>query len=842
MMTSSELVYNKSLEELYSDYETSPSGLDTSEAQKRLKYNGLNSLREVQNSVFSIFVSQFQNSIVFILIAAALLSFVMGEETDAFFIIGILILNSILGFIQEYRAENSIQALKKLTETHVRVKRSGLELLILSEQLVVGDITPLAEGDLISADMRLIESQGLHVDEATLTGESIPTSKQILTPLAIGTPIYERSNMLFSGTFVTKGTALALVTATGENTYLATIAKSAQKKSPLSPLTRALAIFSKRLIFALIFILIIVGIIGFFSGIPYATLASILTAELVSAVPEGLPIVVTLILALGAFRLSKHKVLVRHLPAVESLGSATVIATDKTGTITEGFLSVDRAEVIDEKELMQCAALCNDATLEHGDAVDKALVLWLESEYEPLRENNPRIFFHPFDPKSRFMATLNKMNQEKERLHVKGAYETLRTMSANTQEELARLDAAHDNMASKGLRLLAFAICDENWEDPDTWKIKIVGLIGFADAAKAGVEVAVKKAQDAGIRVIMITGDNQITAQVIAKDVGIYKEGDLLLNGNEVETFSDEKLQAMLQNCTVIARALPEHKYKIVKLLQEKGEIVVVTGDGVNDVPALKAADLGIAMGNGSEAAKSVAKMVITNNNLSVIVDAIKQGRIITANLKKVILYLLATCFDEIIVISGGMILGLPLAVLATQILWINIVTDGMVDKTFAMCTEEGDVMKNPPRKIDTQFFDRWQIGKITWISLVNALITLALFAYLLKKGYAYEIPLTVSFCTIVTSQWVNAVLAQKSEEPFFLNIKKSFTINPYVWIGLALGILLQGSVLYFVPSWLHVITPTPWMLGYIMMATLLTFLLIESYQWAIWILKKRFY
>ncbi|MCK9373688.1 MAG: cation-transporting P-type ATPase [Sulfuricurvum sp.] len=831
--------HSKMAEELYILLESSPLGIAVDEAHRRLATFGPNRLKEEGRSLFAIFIDQFKSPIVAILVAAALLSFGMGQMNDSLIIAGILVVNGLLGFFQEYRAETSIRALKKLTETHTRVLRMGLEASIASDEIVVGDIVLLAEGDLIPADIRLIESHGLQADEAILTGESVPSTKQSLQLLSPDAPVYEQSNLLFSGTHILKGVARGIVTATGEHTYLATIARSAQEQSPNSPLTRALALFSKRLIFLLVGMLLLIGIIGMAQGRSGVDMASILIAELVSAVPEGLPIVVTLILALGAYRLSRYKVLVRHLPSVESLGSASVIATDKTGTITEGFLSVQKIETLDEEGLRRCAALCNDATIEQGDPVETALARWIGDEYSALREANPRIFYHPFDPKLRLMATVNQIGTQ-ESLYIKGAYEALVGLSRNSIEEIKKLKSAHDAMASEGLRVLAFGISDEKWEDPEQWSVQIVGLIGFADGAKKDAALAVAQAKDAGIRVMMITGDNPLTAKVIAKEVGIWGEGDTVISGTEIEVMGDEELHKALIGCTVVARALPEHKYRIVKMLQEEGEIVAVTGDGVNDVPALKAADLGIAMGGGSEAAKSTAKMVITDNNLGVIVDAIRQGRIITANLRKVIFYLLATCFDEIIVISGAIFMGLPLPIHPTQILWINIVTDGVTDKTFPMCREEGNVMKHPPRRLEKQFFDRWQMARIGWVSLVNASVTLSVFYYLLSSGHSYEVALTVSFCTIVTSQWVNGILAQKENEPFLLNIRRSLTINPAIWIGIGIGITLQGVALYAIPEWFHAIPPTQEMVKIIVESTVVVFVLIESYKWGEWSLKKR--
>lgn len=838
-MTLSETPHSLSLEALYVLYESTAEGITPEEASLRLRAYGPNALTEESRSPFALFIGQFTSPIVIILIVAALLSYAMGNSTDAVIILSILVINSLLGWYQEYRAETSIRALKKLTETHVRVLRKKHEIFVPSDLLVPGDIVLLGEGERVPADLRLIEAYALEADEAIITGESIPSPKQateVLSPEALP---YERSNTLFSGTYIIKGSGRGMVTATGENTYLASIAQSAREKSPDSPLTRSLAVFSKRLLVLLVGMLSLVGIAGVWQGRAISEMASILIAELVSAVPEGLPIVVTLILALGAYRLSRHNVLVRHLPSVEALGSASVIITDKTGTITEGFLSVRSMEVLDEAALRVCSAVCNDAQLGRGDPVDTALARWIADEYSSLREENPRVFVHPFDAKLRLMATVNQ-NGTTRMLYVKGAYEALISMAHNPPEEVERLEIAHTQMASQGLRLLAFGVCEGEWENPQGWDIRIVGLIGFADAAKGDAAESVRAAKGAGIRVIMVTGDNPLTARAIAREVGIWEEKDTLLSGSDVEVMEDGALKQALDGCSVVARALPEHKYRIVKLLQEQGEIVAVTGDGVNDVPALKAADLGIAMGGGSEAAKSTAKMVITDNRLSVIVDAIRQGRIIAANLRKVIFYLVATCFDEIIVITGAIMLGLPLPIHPLQILWINVVSDGVVDKTFSMCREEGSVMHRLPRRIEKQFFDRWQVARIGWVSLVNASVALTLFYYLIAGGHAYEEALTVSFCVIVISQWVNSILAQKEDEPFLYNLRSSLTINPALWIGLGIGVSLQMIALYAVPEWFHAISPDVLMWSYIGAAAVIVFVLLEGYKWGEWRLKKK--
>lgn len=829
-----------SAEEILERLESSAEGVDPREAQRRLDRFGPNVLKDERRSLLFIYLSQYQSPIVAILILAGMLSYLMEHYTDATFIAGILLINSFLGFYQEYRAETSILALKKLTETHVRVVRGGLDALIPSEEVVTGDIVMLGEGDLVPADVRLIEAHALEVDEAILTGESVPARKEGSSLLPLEALPYERANLLYSGTHVLRGSARGIVVATGEETYLASIAKSAQEHSPHSPLTRSLAVFSKRLAVVLVVLMGAIGIVGVVQGRSVEEMVSITVAELVSAVPEGLPIVVTLILSLGAYRLSRHKVLVRHLPSVESLGSATLIVTDKTGTITEGFLSVQDVEAIDEGAMRRCAALCNDATPDRGDPVDHALMLWVGGEaYETLRAENRRLFYHPFDAAARLMATVNAGDTD-ETLYVKGAFEALRERAENAPEILESFQRAHDRMAERGLRVLALATSTHGREEPRGWKLTIAGLVGFADGAKSDARDAVAQAKAAGIRVVMVTGDNPITARAIARDVGIWSEGEGLISGKEIEGWDDARLAEALTGCSVVARALPEHKYRIVKLLQERGEIVAVTGDGVNDVPALKAADLGIAMGGGSEAAKSTAKMVITDNRLGVIVDAVRQGRIIAANLRKVVFYLVATCFDEIIVISGAIAMGLPLPIHPTQVLWINLVTDGVLDKTFPMCKEEGNVMALPPRKPENQFFARPQIARTAWVSFVNAAVALSAFYFFLSSGHSYEEAVTVAFCIIVSSQWVNGILAQKENEPFLQNPHRSVTINPAIWIGVGIGIVLQGCALWFFPQWLHAVTPTPQMLGWIGAGTMAVFVLIEGYKWAEWGMKKR--
>ena len=509
---------------------------------------------------------------------------------------------------------------------------------------------------------------------------------------------------------------------------------------------------------------------------------------MVSAVPEGLPIVVTIIMVVGALALSKKKTLVRYLPAVETLGSATVIASDKTGTITEGKLAVHDYFALDRDALMTAAALCNDSRDGSGDPIDAALAVWVE-EYNRIRANNPRRWVYPFDTRRRLMATANVVNGE-ECFYVKGAYEELKKHAENASA-LGDLELQIEAMAGRGLRVLAFGAGRWLSEDPAAWRFSIAGIVGFIDPPKESAAEAVRVAQRAGIRVIMITGDHPLTAREVARSVHIWKEGDRLLTGPDIEGMNDDELAAALKQATVLARILPEHKYRVVKTLQEHGEIVTVTGDGVNDVPALRAADLGIAMGSGSEAAKSAAKMVIVDNNLSVIVDAIRNARVIVDNIRKVIYYLVSTSISEIVLISSTVFFGLPLPLLPIQILWINLVTDGVQDKTFPFIREEGNVMARSPKDPAQQFFDSRQMRRILAFGLSMGGIGAVLFWFLLGT-YPYEVAVTIMFTAFVCFQWCNGLQAQQEHEPFLLDIRKSLAINPYIFYGIGAGIILQ--------------------------------------------------
>ncbi|NGX31772.1 MAG: Calcium-transporting ATPase 1 [Chlamydiae bacterium] len=768
-----------SVDQVFKALETSKEGLSQEQANLRLAKFGKNLVETKQIHPFFILVRQFKSILIFVLCLAALISLFMGRFVEFWTIVVIILINGFLGFWQELKALKSMEGLKTQTKGKVLVLRDQKKEEIPPEELVVGDIVYVHEGDVIYADMHLVESNSLQTDEANVTGESYPVDKNI-EQVSEDVKIFDQKCLLFATTFVVKGSGIAVVVKTAEETF---VGKTQTLKIELkkTPLNRALFSLAKRFSLILLFLLIVIGVVAFLQQRELMHVLYILVAELVSFIPEGLPIVVTLVLVTGALFLSTKKTLIKYLPAVETLGSTTWIASDKTGTITKGVLEVKEVAFKDEKKARLIAALCNE---HNRDPVDHALREWVEN-FDQLRQKHPRIWVYPFDSKQRLMATLNKVD-EKETLFVKGSFEKLKKMTQDSS-----FDEKHKEMAEKGLRVLAFGMGQAKSKDPKDWEIEFIGLVGFLDVPKANVLDALNEARAAGIKVMMLTGDHPKTAKTVAEEIGLFKEGDTLLLGEDIEHIDTQTLFEMLQNTKVIARILPEAKYKVVNTLQAHGEIVAVTGDGVNDIPALKAADLGIAMGSSQEATKAVSKMVIMDNNLQVIVEAIRYGRIIANNIRKVIYYLFSSSLIEMSLISLAIFSGLPLPLTPLQILWINIVTDGVQDKAFAFAKEEGNVMEQKPKKPTKQFFDAMQIFNILFFGLIMGGLTYFLFVYLLKI-YTYKKALTIVFTCVAASQWFNGVQAQKEKEPFFYRIKQSFTINPSIFLGIGLGFLLQ--------------------------------------------------
>ncbi len=824
-----------SIEDILKLYTTSFDGLSEDEAKKRLELYGENSLQEKEESKFIIFFRQFKSILVYVLFTASLMSLFTHKYIDFFTILFLILMNSTIGFIQEIKALSSIKALRKLTESKTKVCRDGKIIEISSSLMVAGDVAFFDEGSVVTADVRLFDSKSLMVDESILTGESLPVIKDHLATVSEEALPYELKNSLFSGTSIVRGKATGIVTKTSDDTYFASIAEE-KEKSPKTPLTNAIEVFSKRYVVLLLILFAIIGVIGFLQGRSYIDLAYILLAELVSALPAGLPIVLTSVLVVGAIALSKKKTLIRYLPSVETLGSATVIASDKTGTITKGKLIVEDSFSKDPNLLKLISVLCNDAKKDQGDPLDVAILNWVEN-FEDLRKNNPLIKAFAFDVNLRMMASVNEY-EGKKTLFIKGAFETLKEIAENT-DDINEIEKYVHLMSKKGLRAIALGYGDYSSDSFKDWKIKLIGLIGFLDPPKENVKNAVLNAQKAGIKVMMLTGDFPATAKAVATDVGIFDESHSLLTGKEIDEMDDKTLFQDLKKTSVLARILPHHKSRIVQVMQDNDQIVAVSGDGVNDVPALKVADLGIAMGSGSDAAKNVSKMIILDNNLNVIIDAIRNGRIIANNIRKVIYYLLSSGLQEIVLISLAILFSLPLPLAPLQILWINLVTDGVQDKTFPFAKEENNVMEKKPKKVSKQFFDLSQVFYILSFGLIAGFISFELFKHLLRT-FSYDVALTITFSCVVVMQWANGIQAQKETEPFFKNIKNSFRINPYIYVGVGIGLILQLFAVYIMSDVFSSVKIPLSLWKYPVLMFLVAFFIVEIRKWLMLIFRRK--
>jgi len=836
-MTIPEYPHFETIESLAQKMEISKEGLSTDDAKKNLSIYGLNEIKEKKHNLFILFLLQFKSPLVYVLVIAVMLSLFLGNIHEGVLILIILLLNALIGFWQELKALSSIKALKKLTESKTKVKRDNKVVEISSSELVPADVILLSEGDIVPADIRLFDTNGCVIDESILTGESIPVDKDANLTLPKEILPYEMDNMALSGTTVTKGNAEGFVVFTGQKTYLASISTKAEEESRETPLSKALEVFIKKHMVVVFIMIFIIAMLSFFEGREIVEVTYLVIALLVASVPEGLPIVITLVLTIGAMALSVRKVYIRHLPSVETLGSTTVIASDKTGTITQGNLKVEEVFSLHDTFSQTVSALANESIEGKGDPVDTALALWVGKAYEDIREKYPRVKLYPFDSKHRLMASSNMIEKE-HKVFVKGAFESLKQFATN-QDDFNILEKEHDRLASNGLRVIALGMGEHTTDDIEKWQIEIVGLVGFIDPPKEGVLEAVHIAQKAGVKVMMITGDNALTAAAIAKSVNIYKEGDMVVTGKELNDMDDETLEKILPKVTVWARVLPEHKYRIVKALQKQEEIVAVTGDGVNDVPALRAADLGIAMGEGTDAAKSTANMVLADNNLSVIVEAIKQGRSIANNIRKTIYFLLSTSLDEVILITGAILMALPLPLYPIQILWINLVANSALDKTFPFLKDEEDVMNRTPSKLHEQFLDKVQLLRVLYVVFVISLGALFLYIWMLEH-YTKEYAVSTLFTAFIIATWVNGLQSLKEHEPFLKNIKTSLQINPYIFYGISIGIILQLCAIYLLSEVFHTLPLNSESLTTIGIMALWVFTMIELRKWGEYFWKTR--
>ncbi len=792
---------------------------------------GENKLREKKKkTALQRFIDQFKDVMILILIAASAVSFAIAVsegDPEGFFepilILVIVVVNAIMGTVQEGNAEKALDALKSLSAPHARVIRDGEEKLVDAADLVPGDIIRLEAGDFIPADARLIRSVSLKSEESALTGESLPTEKDANAVVDVAAPLGDRSNMVFSGCSISYGTATAVVTATGMDTEMGKIANLLEgEEEGQTPLQLKLAQLGKYLGIICLAACAIVFIVGITSGIPVMEIFMTAVSLAVSAIPEGLPAIVTIVLSIGVQRMVKKNAIIRKLPAVETLGSASVICSDKTGTLTQNRMKLvkvylDGAEEPEDvttdnsddvKKLLTYAALCCDGSvvfngseeLHIGDPTETSIVLAAHKNGLPkdkLNNDHPRMAELPFDSDRKLMTTVNKFGDSYVAI-VKGAFDVMAARcKAGNLKKAARIN---DEMSKKALRVLAvgYKKVDTIPTEPTSELLEtgltFMGLVGMIDPPRPEVRDAVAVCKQAGIRPVMITGDHVVTASAIAEDLGILREGDRAVTGPELDAMSETELDKNVENISVYARVSPENKIRIVKAWQRKNQIVAMTGDGVNDAPALKAADIGCAMGiTGTDVAKGAADMTLTDDNFATIVEAVREGRGIYANIKKVVGFLLGTNIGEIITVFTAMILWHKAPLLSMQLLWINLVTDGLPAVALGVEPVEEGVMKEAPKPKDEGLFAHGFGVRIGLQGLMIGILTLAGFFFGDKMTGTVEGGQTLAFMVLALSEIVQAYNMRSDRSLFAIGPFTNSKLNG----ASAISILLMLLVLF---------------------------------------------
>ena len=794
-------VYLQSVEEVFNEVQSSPAGLSSQEVASRLEKYGANTLQEgKKKSLLEKFVDQFKDFMILVLLVAAVVSMFAhsGEPdpTDAIIILAVVLLNAILGVFQESKAEEAIEALKKMASPVASVLRDGHVEHVKGEDIVVGDVVILEAGDVVPADMRLFEVNTVKIEESALTGESVPVDKDLVIPTGDEVGIGDRTNMAFSSTNVTYGRAVGVVTSTGMNTEVGKIANMlANTEEGKTPLQENQDALGKWLTIMILVIAVIIFVVGMLRGNEWTHMLLTAIAIAVAAIPEGLPAISTIILALGTQKMAQRNALVRKLPAVETLGGVEIICSDKTGTLTLNQMTVEKMvydnEIHDASEeiskdniALRVMNLANDTKISQdnsllGDPTETAMVQYgLDKNYDVREElvNIPRIAEVPFDSTRKLMTTIHQLEDGKYLVATKGAPDMLLDrvtkiekhgeVSAFTEDDRTTLMKLNKEMATQALRVLAMAykVIDTLPETIDTDSIEhdliFAGLVGMIDPERKEAAAAIKVAQSAGIRTIMITGDHRDTAQAIAKRLGILRpdQEDGVLTGGELNDISDEELERTVETYSVYARVSPEHKVRIVKAWQKNGKVVSMTGDGVNDAPSLKQADIGVGMGiTGTEVSKGASDMVLADDNFETIVVAVEEGRKVFSNIQKAVQYLLSANFGEVMTMFVATMAGWSILE-PIHILWINLVTDVFPAIALGLEEAEADIMNHPPRGKSSNFLSNGVLPSIFYQGFFEGAITLFVFWYATEVAkWGNPVGETMAFATLGLIQLFHA-------------------------------------------------------------------------------------
>jgi Ca2+-transporting ATPase len=821
--------HGREVEETFAETGSTPEGLSLSEAGRRLEEHGPNELKEKRKKTpFMMFIEQFRDFMILVLIGAAVVSGLIGDLTDTVVILVIVVANAVIGFVQEYRAERAMAALRQMAAPGATVRRVGVVSKVAASELVPGDVVLLEAGSIVPADMRLVEAAQLKVEEAALTGESVPVDKQTSVLRDPDLPLADRTNMVFKGTVISCGRGTGIVVATGMQTELGKIATMLQEEEEVkTPLQKRLAIFGRKLAFAVLLICAIVFGMGLLRGEPPLLMLLTAISLAVAAIPEALPAVITISLALGAKKMVKQNALVTKLPAVETLGSVTYICSDKTGTLTLNQMTVEEvwvegrilpanaAAMAGFDELLTALAVSNDAEESSegrvlGDPTEVALYNAARKhgfEKKRLEQELPRTAEVPFDSERKCMTTFHRRGGGFVSF-TKGAIDVMidRSKDMLTGDGLTPVDrnallAINEEMGARGLRVLGVAM--REWQHPpDNFSsetvesdLTLLGLVGMMDPPREEAREAVTLCRTAGIRPVMITGDHPTTARAIAQRVGILRAGNgaAVMTGKELEQLSLEEFEKKVEQVQVYARVAPEQKLKIVRALQDRGQFVAMTGDGVNDAPALKRADIGVAMGiTGTDVAKGAAHMVLLDDNFATIIRAVKEGRKIYDNVRKFIKYLLTTNSGEIWTLFLAPLIGLPIPLLPIHILWINLVTDGLPALALSVEPAEGDVMTRPPRPPKESVFAHGLGFHALWVGLLMGAIVLGVQALSIRADSGHW--QTLVFTVLCLTQ-LGHVLAIRSERQSLF--RQGLLSNKPLLGAVLLALALQMATVY---------------------------------------------